>query len=65
MTRIYVVDRATGARGAFCIARPCVDNPYFTEYWNPNGWAGAGYVFGDDKLACAVRDLLTYQQEHV
>jgi hypothetical protein len=65
MTKIYVVDRATGVRGTFCIERPCADNHAFSEYWNPDGWAGSGYVFTDEKLAYAVRDLLAYKQEHI
>ena len=65
MTKIYVVGHATGAKGDFCIERPCADHPRFNEYWNPSGWAGSGYVFTDEKLAYAVRNLLAYQQEHV
>ena len=64
-SKIYVTDRATGAKGSFCIERPMKDNNFYTEYWNPEGWAGSGYVFTDEKLAYAVRDLLAYQQEHV
>ena len=69
--KIYVTDRATGVKGSFCISRPVRDNNFYTEYWNPGAkgdsarWAGSGYVFTDEKLAYAVRDLLAYREEHV
>jgi hypothetical protein len=63
--KIHVFDYATGAKGSFCIGRPCADNSFFREFWNPTGWAGSGFVFENKKLAYAVRDLLAYKQEHV
>ncbi len=63
--KIYVTDRATGAKGSFCISRPMDEKGFYTEHWNPQGWAGSGYVFTDEKLAYAVRDLLAYREEHV
>ncbi len=59
--RIYVTDGATGVKGSFCIER---DNLRFAEFWNPTGWAGSGYVFTDEKLAYAVRDLLAWKKEN-
>jgi hypothetical protein len=56
--RIYVIDNATGAKGSFCIERPSHQWPNTNEYWNPQGWSGSGYVFTDEKLAYAVRDIL-------
>lgn len=63
--KIYVTDKATGVKGAFCIERPHPSWRNTTEFWNPQGWSASGYVFTDEKLAYAVRDLLAYQEEHV
>jgi hypothetical protein len=49
-----VVDYATGVKGSYCIGK----FEGFWSFWNPNCWAGSGYVFTDKKLANAVCKLL-------
>lgn len=46
-----IVDFATGVKGSYCIGRKC---GAFTEFWNPSGWAGSGYVFYDRQIAEAL-----------
>ena len=48
-----ILDRATGVPGAYCIARK---EGAFLSFWNPSGWAGAGYVFDDRRIAQALID---------
>jgi hypothetical protein len=55
---LEIVDYATGVKGSFCISRPVADNPKFTEFWNPSGWAGSGFVFTDRALVESVKRLL-------
>jgi hypothetical protein len=56
MEVMEVIDYATGAKGSYCIRR--VDGIY-ASYWNPNGWAGSGYVFADKRIAEALCILMT------
>lgn len=63
MKKLRLCDRADGVRGHYCIGRPVRNCPAFTEYWNPSGWAGSGYLFTDEKLAQAVLDLLAQNKE--
>jgi hypothetical protein len=53
---LQLYDRADGVEGHYCIGRQA--NPPFAEFWNPDGWAGSGFVFEDERLAQAVLKLL-------
>lgn len=58
IAQLKLHDRADGVKGHYCIGRPMRDHPAFTEYWNPSGWAGSGYLFTDEKLVQSVLDLI-------
>lgn len=63
-----VIDRATGAKGAYCIRRFRNELRYegtfnTAEYWNLGKWTAFCYVFNDKKLADCVCELLALAGE--
>ena len=49
-----LVDCADGVAGHYCIGRK---EGAFMSFWNPDGWAGSGYLFTDKRIAEAVMGL--------
>lgn len=48
---LELVDHATGVKGTYCIGRK---EGAYMSFWNPEGWAGSGYVFTDKRIAESV-----------
>lgn len=55
---VKLVNYADGVDGHYCIGRR-VGNTIYQEFWNPDGWAGSGFLFTDKRIAEAVANGLS------